>query len=33
VKFEQEARGFFWIPEEVSLTKDANDFKEASATL
>ena len=31
VKFEQEARGFFWVPEEVSLTKDANDFKEASA--
>lgn len=30
VKFEQTARGFFWIPEEVSLTKDANDFKEAS---
>jgi ribonucleoside-diphosphate reductase beta chain len=33
VKFEQEARGFFWIPEEVSLTKDANDFKEASDTV
>jgi ribonucleoside-diphosphate reductase beta chain len=33
VKFEQEARGFFWIPEEVSLTKDANDFKEASETV
>ena len=29
-KFEQTARGFFWIPEEVSLTKDANDFKESS---
>jgi ribonucleoside-diphosphate reductase beta chain len=29
-KFEQTARGFFWIPEEVSLTKDANDMKEAS---
>jgi ribonucleoside-diphosphate reductase beta chain len=28
--FETTARGFFWIPEEVSLTKDANDFKEAS---
>jgi ribonucleoside-diphosphate reductase beta chain len=27
---EQTARGFFWVPEEVSLTKDANDFKEAS---
>ena len=33
VKFEQEARGFFWIPEEVSLTKDANDFKESSDTV
>ena len=29
-KFEQEQRGFFWIPEEISLTKDASDFKEAS---
>jgi ribonucleoside-diphosphate reductase beta chain len=28
--FEQTARGFFWIPEEVTLTKDAVDFKEAS---
>ncbi len=28
--YETTARGFFWIPEEVSLTKDANDFKEAS---
>ena len=33
VKFEQEARGFFWIPEEISLTKDANDFKDASDTV
>ena len=33
VKFEQEARGFFWVPEEVTLTKDANDFKEASDTV
>jgi ribonucleoside-diphosphate reductase beta chain len=32
-KFEQEARGFFWVPEEVSLTKDAGDFKEASDTV
>jgi ribonucleoside-diphosphate reductase beta chain len=32
-KFEQTARGFFWIPEEVSLTKDANDFKESSETV
>ena len=29
-KFEQTARGFFWVPEEISLTKDSNDFKEAS---
>ena len=28
--FETTARGFFWVPEEISLTKDANDFKEAS---
>ncbi len=28
--FETTARGFFWIPEEVSLTKDAGDFKNAS---
>jgi ribonucleoside-diphosphate reductase beta chain len=33
VKFEQEARGFYWVPEEISLTKDANDFKEASDTV
>jgi len=33
VKLEQTARGFFWVPEEVSLTKDANDFKEASDTV
>lgn len=33
VKFEQTARGFFWIPEEVSLTKDSNDFKDASDTV
>ena len=32
-KYEQEARGFFWVPEEISLTKDANDFKEASDTV
>jgi len=29
-KLEQTARGFFWVPEEISLTKDAGDFKEAS---
>ena len=28
--FETTARGFFWVPEEVSLTKDAQDFKHAS---
>jgi ribonucleoside-diphosphate reductase beta chain len=33
VKFEQEARGFFWVPEEISLTKDASDFKEATDTV
>ena len=33
VKFEQEARGFFWVPEEISLTKDAQDFQEASDTV
>jgi ribonucleoside-diphosphate reductase beta chain len=31
--FEKTARGFFWVPEEVSLTKDANDFKDASDTV
>ena len=30
VDFEQTARGFFWIPEEISLSKDSNDFKDAS---
>ena len=30
VDFEKTARGFFWVPEEVSLTKDSQDFKEAS---
>ena len=29
-KFEETARGFFWVPEEISLTKDAQDFKDAS---
>jgi ribonucleoside-diphosphate reductase beta chain len=32
-KIEQTARGFFWVPEEISLTKDANDFKDASETV
>jgi ribonucleoside-diphosphate reductase beta chain len=30
VDFEQTARGFFWVPEEIALSKDANDFKDAS---
>ena len=29
-RFEETARGFFWVPEEVTLTKDKIDFKEAS---
>ena len=29
-KYEATARGFFWTPEEISLSKDANDFKDAS---
>jgi ribonucleoside-diphosphate reductase beta chain len=29
-KFEVTQRGFFWVPEEINLTKDAADFKEAS---
>lgn len=29
-KFEETARGFFWVPEEVTLTKDKIDHKEAS---
>jgi len=33
VKFEQTARGFFWVPEEISLTKDSQDFKDASDTV
>jgi ribonucleoside-diphosphate reductase beta chain len=28
--FDSTAQGFFWRPEEVSLTKDSGDFKEAS---
>ena len=28
--FDSTARGFFWQPEEISLSKDANDFKEPS---
>jgi len=30
VDFEKTARGFFWVPEEISLSKDANDFKDSS---
>jgi ribonucleoside-diphosphate reductase beta chain len=28
--YDATARGFFWQPEEISLTKDSNDFKDAS---
>jgi len=31
--FEATARGFFWQPEEISLSKDANDFKDASYSI
>lgn len=29
-KFEETARGFFWVPEEISLTKDKIDHKDAT---
>ena len=29
-KFEELARGFFWVPEEISLTKDKMDHKEST---
>ena len=32
-KFETTQRGFFWVPEEISLVKDANDFKESSEAI
>ena len=32
-KYEELARGFFWVPEEISLTKDKMDHKEASDAL
>lgn len=32
-KFEETARGFFWVPEEINLSKDAADFKDASDTV
>ena len=28
--YDTTARGFFWQPEEISLTKDSQDFKNAS---
>ena len=28
--FEQTQRGFFWVPEEINLSKDKSDFKDAS---
>ncbi len=31
--YETTARGFFWVPEEISLTKDSQDFKDASDTV
>ncbi len=31
--YEKTARGFFWVPEEINLSKDANDFKDASAAV
>jgi ribonucleoside-diphosphate reductase beta chain len=31
--FEKTARGFFWVPEEISLVKDAQDFKDASEAI
>lgn len=32
-KFEELARGFFWVPEEISLTKDKMDHKDATETI
>lgn len=32
-KYEETQRGFYWIPEEISLTKDSADFKDASETV
>ena len=32
-KFDQTARGYYWTPEEISLTKDSPDFKDASDTV
>lgn len=32
-KFEELARGYFWVPEEISLTKDKIDHKDSSETV
>lgn len=32
-KFEETARGFFWVPEEISLTKDKIDHKDSSEAI
>lgn len=32
-RFEEAARGFFWVPEEISLTKDKIDHKEATEAI
>ena len=32
-KYEDTARGFFWVPEEISLTKDKMDHREASEAI
>jgi ribonucleoside-diphosphate reductase beta chain len=32
-KFEETARGFFWVPEEISLTKDKIDHKDATEAI
>lgn len=32
-KFEETARGFFWVPEEISLTKDKMDHKDSSEAI
>ena len=29
-KYEETARGFFWVPEEISLTKDKMDHKDSN---
>lgn len=32
-KYEETARGFFWVPEEISLTKDKMDHKDSSEAI